>query len=32
MEETEARKYCDYMIDATTSPEKVLKEVLDIIN
>lgn len=32
MEENEARKYCDYMLDATQSPEKVLKEVLDIIN
>ncbi len=31
MEEAEARKYCDYMLDATQSPEKVLKEVLDII-
>ena len=31
MEEQEARKYCDYMLDATQSPEKVLKEVLDII-
>ena len=30
MEETEARKYCDYMLDATQKPEKVLKEVLDI--
>lgn len=32
MEEQEAKKYCDYVIDATKSPEKVLKEVLDIIN
>ena len=32
MEEAEARKYCDYMLDATQSPERVLKEVLDIIN
>ena len=32
MEEQEARKYCDYMLDATQSPEKVLREVLDIIN
>lgn len=31
MEEEEARKYCDYMLDATQNPEKVLKEVLDII-
>ena len=32
MEEQEARQLCDYMLDATQSPEKVLKEVLDIIN
>jgi len=32
MEEQEARKYCDYMLDSTQSPEKVLREVLDIIN
>ncbi len=32
MEEEEARKLCDYMLDATQTPEKVLKEVLDIIN
>lgn len=32
MEEQEARKYCDYMLDATKQPEKVLKEVLDIIS
>ena len=32
MEEKEARLLCDYMLDATQSPEKVLKEVLDIIN
>jgi hypothetical protein len=31
MEEKEARQLCDYMLDATQSPEKVLKEVLDII-
>jgi len=31
MEEQEARKYCDYMLDATQEPEKVLQEVLDII-
>jgi len=31
MEEKEARLLCDYMLDATQSPEKVLKEVLDII-
>lgn len=31
MEEEEARKYCDYMLDATQDPDKVLKEVLDII-
>jgi len=31
VEEAEARKYCDYMLDATQTPEKVLKEVLDII-
>ena len=31
MEEAEARKYCDYMLDATQNEEKVLKEVLDII-
>jgi len=31
MEEQEARKYCDYMLDATQEPEKVLKEVLNII-
>lgn len=32
MEEKEARIYCDYMLDATESPEKILKEVLNIIN
>ncbi len=32
MEEQEARLLCDYMLDATQSPERVLKEVLDIIN
>lgn len=32
LEETEARQYCDYMLDATQEPEKVLREVLDIIN
>jgi len=32
MEEQEARKYCDYMLDSTQSPEKVLREVLDIID
>ena len=32
LEETEARKYCDYMLDATQVPNKVLREVLDIIN
>lgn len=32
MEEREARLLCDYMLDATQSPEKVLREVLDIIN
>jgi dephospho-CoA kinase len=31
MEETEAKKYCDVIIDATQSPEKVLTEVLKII-
>ena len=31
MEEQEARKLCDYMLDATQSPKKVLSEVLDII-
>jgi len=31
MEEQEARIYCDYMLDATQSPEKILKEVLNII-
>jgi hypothetical protein len=31
MEEQEARKHCDYMLDATQSPEKILKEVLEII-
>ncbi len=32
MEEKEARLLCDYMLDATQSPQKVLDEVLDIIN
>ena len=32
MEEKEARLLCDYMLDATQTPEKVFKEVLDIIN
>ncbi|MCD5385181.1 guanylate kinase [Candidatus Gracilibacteria bacterium] len=32
MEEKEARLLCDYMLDATQSPDKVLKEILDIIN
>ena len=32
LEETEARKYCDYMLDATQTPDKVLREVLYIIN
>jgi len=32
MEEKEARQLCDYMLDATQKPEKILKEVLDIIN
>lgn len=31
IEEKEAKKYCDYIIDATQSPEKVLEEVLKII-
>ena len=31
MEEKEARLLCDYMLDATQSPDKVLQEVLDII-
>ena len=31
MEEQEARKYCDYMLDATQTPEKILNEVLEII-
>ena len=31
MEEQEARQLCDYMLDATQSPQKVLEEVLDII-
>lgn len=31
MEEQEARQLCDYMLDATQSPDKVLAEVLDII-
>jgi hypothetical protein len=31
MEEQEARRHCDYMLDATQSPEKVLEEVLAII-
>jgi len=31
MEEKEARLLCDYMLNATQSPEKILNEVLDII-
>lgn len=30
-ERKQAREYCDYIIDATQSPEGVLKEVLEII-
>lgn len=30
-ERTQAEEYCDYIIDATQSPESVLEEVLAII-
>jgi len=30
-EREQAQKYCDYIIDATQSPEKVLEDVLQII-
>jgi len=31
LERKQAEKYCDYIIDASQTPEQVLKEVLDII-
>lgn len=31
-EREDAKKYCDYIIDAAQSPEKVLQEVLEIIH
>jgi guanylate kinase len=31
LEREQAEKYCDYIIDASQSPEQVLSEVLDII-
>jgi len=31
-EREQAKQYCDYMIDATQSPEQVLQEVLQIMN
>ena len=31
LEREQAEKYCDYIIDASQSPEQVLQEVLDII-
>lgn len=31
LERQQAKKYCDYIIDASHSPEQVLAEVLDII-
>lgn len=31
LERQQAEKYCDYIIDASQSPEQVLKEVLEII-
>jgi|GEM_PF-1064064 len=31
-EEEELMKYCDYVIDATLSPEEVMESFLEIVN